>query len=363
MKSLPRKPNLEFLKKEARALRALHKQADPACCERIRLCDTSFKNSSNSEILAARFSINDAQRIVAREYGYTSWATLKRYIEALDLPLYHGVSDTAVYKNLVADSYDKRAAVYDDHVWAREWCEQLVDFCPPRAGEKILDLGCGSGTIPFNIAETVAASGEIIGVDIARAMLARCNEKLKATSFSNMKFEYGDVEQLGYPVNSIDRIYASAILPWLVNQQAALRHWCELLKPGGWIGLTAWPSNSFVWGDGERQALRKHGIELTVHEFSGTRDKTWQLLELAGFGRIDIHVVERGRWMPAEPLKGPFTGGGAYAIGQYPDPLANVPEEILQKANQDFLAEVDRLTTDQGIWHDMTTFYVCAQKI
>ena len=362
MKSLPRKPNLEFLKKEAKALRTLHKQADPACCEHIRLYDYSFKTKSDSEILATRFSINDAQRIIAREYGYTSWATLKRYIEALDSPLYQGVSDKAAYQKLVADSYDKRAAVYDNHIWAREWCMQLVELCPPSAGEKILDMGCGSGTIPFLIAEKVGTSGEIIGVDIAHAMIARCNKKLKDTSFTNLKFESGDVEQLDYPANSFDRIYASSILPWLENPQAALRHWCELLKPGGWIGLTVWPSNSFVWGDGERQALSKYGIELTVHEFSGTRDKTYQLMELAGYSNIMINVVERGRWMPAESLKGTFSSG-AYAIGQYPDPLENVPEEILQKANQDYWAEVDRQTTEQGVWHDMTTFYVCAQKI
>jgi ubiquinone/menaquinone biosynthesis C-methylase UbiE len=360
MKSLPRKPNLEFLKREARALRVLHRQGDPAYCEQIRLYDHSFKNKSDGQILAARFSINDAQRIVARQYGYTSWATLKHYIEALASPLYHGVSDKSTYQKLVAASYDKRAAVYDNHVWAREWCMQLVDICPPEAGEKILDAGCGSGTIPFLIAEKVGAAGAVLGVDIARAMISRCNEKLKDTCFTNLKFEYGDVEQLDYPANSFDRIYASAILPWLTNPQAALRHWFELLKPGGWIGLTVWPSNSFVWGDGERQALRKYGIELTVHEFSATQEKTYKLMELAGFGNIAINVVERGRWMEAESLKGAFSID-AYGIGQYPNPLENVPEEILQNANQDYCAEVDRRTTEQGIWHDMTTFYVCAQ--
>ena len=362
MKSLSRKPNLEFLKKEAKALRALHRRADPACCEQIRLNDNSFKAKSDSEILAARFSINDAQRIIAREYGYTSWATLKRYIEALDAPLYNGVSDKAIYQSLVAASYDKRAAAYDNHVWAREWCMQLVELCPPAAGENILDLGCGSGTIPFLIAEKVGAAGAIVGVDIGHAMIARCNEKLKDTSFTHLQFEYGDVEQLEYPANSFERIYACSILPWLTNQQAALRHWFELLKPGGWIGLTAWPANSFVWGDGARQALRKYGIELTVHEYSGTRDKTCQLMELAGFGNITIKVVERGQWMKAEPLKGTFSSG-EYAIGQYPDPLENVPEEILRKAEQDLWAEVDRRTTEQGVWHDMTTYYVCAQKL
>jgi SAM-dependent methyltransferase len=193
-------------------------------------------------------------------------------------------------------------------------------------------------------------------------MIARCNEKLQDSRFTNLKFEYGDVEQLTYPANSFDRIYASSILPWLINPQAALRHWFELLKPDGWIGLTVWPSNSFVWDDGKRQALRKNGIELHVHEFSGTKEKTHTLLELAGFGKINIHVIERGRWMDPASMKGTFSSG-SYAIAQYPDPLANVPDEILRKAEQDLWAEVDRRTTEQGIWHDMTTFYVCAQKI
>jgi ubiquinone/menaquinone biosynthesis C-methylase UbiE len=361
MKSLPTNPNLEFLKKEAKALRALHKQGKATCCELIRLYDTSYKNKTDAEILAERFSINDAQRIVAREYGYTSWATLKEYIESLKLPLYHGVSDKKTYQKLVAESYDKRADVYDNHVWAQEWCQQLVDICPPKAGETILDVGCGSGNIAFQIAEKVGPEGSIIGVDIARKMIAHCNKKLKDTNFTNLTFEYGDAEQLDFPPNHFDRIYASAILPWLVSPQAAIRHWFELLKPGGWIGMTVWPSNSFVWGDGERQALRKYGVRSTVHEFSGTKEKTHKLMELAGFDHINIHVVERGRWMEPESLKGTFSKG-EYGIGQYPHYLENVPEEILQKANQAYQAEVDRLTTEQGVWHDMTTFFVCAQK-
>lgn len=361
MKSLPARPSLEFLKKEARTLRAMHKHGDRACCERIRACDTSCKNKTDAGILSGRFSINDAQRIIAREYGYTSWATLKQYVESLDSPVYQGVADKELYQKLVAESYDKRADVYDNHVWAREWCMQLLEFCPPGRGEKILDLGCGSGNIAFRIAEQVGPAGCILGVDIARRMLAFCNEKLENYPFTNLVFEYGDAEQLAYPPNSFDRIYASGILPWLTNPQAALRHWFERLKPGGWIGLTMWPGNSFVWGDGERQALRKYGIESTVHEFSGTKEKAHKLMELAGFADITIHVVERGRWVEAESLKGPFDKG-SYGIGQYPHPLENVPDDVLLKAQKEFEAEVDRLTTDKGVWHDMTTYFVCAQK-
>lgn len=361
MKSLPTNPDLEYLKKEAKALRALHKQGDPSCCGRIRLYDTSNKNKSDADILTTHFSINDAQRIIAREYGYSSWATLKEYVESLKSPLYNGVADKPTYKKLIAESYNKRADVYDNHVWAKEWCEKLIELFPPKAGETVLDLGCGSGTIAFAIADKVGPEGTIIGVDFANKMIEHCNKKLKETGYSNITFEYGDAEQLDYPPNKFDRIYASAILPWLINPQAALRHWIELLKPGGWIALTVWPSNSFVWGDGERQALRKYGIDISVHEFSGTREKTYKLMELAGYRNINIHVDERGRWVEADYLKGEFSAG-THGIGQYPHPLSNVAEDVLRNAYKDYLKEVDRLTTEQGIWHDMTTFFVYAQK-
>lgn len=361
MKSLPKNPNLDFLKKEAKALRNLHRLGDTTCCERIRKHDTSLKKKTDAEILSDKFSINDAQRIIAREYGYSSWATLKHFIESLDSPLYQGVADNKAYHQRIIESYDKRSTVYDDHVWAREWSIQTVDFCPPKAGEKVLDIACGTGTIAFYIAGKIGPEGSVTGVDISTGMINRCHEKLKESNCTNLKFEYGDAERLEYPANSFDRIYCSAGLYWMVNPQAALRHWFELLKPQGRIGLTAWPENSFVWGDGERQALRKYGIHSTVHEFSGTKEKMNLLMELAGFMNIKIHVVERGRWMEAESLKGPFSKEG-YSPGQYPHPLEEVPEEILVKAQKDFEAEVDRMTTDEGVWHDMTTYFVYGEK-
>ncbi len=361
MKSLPKNPDIEFLKKEAKALRALHRQGDASCCARLRQNDMSFKTRTDTEILSEKFSINDAQRIIAREYGYSSWATLKHYIESLSSPLYNAVADKKAYHKGITDSYDSRAPVYDNHVWGLEWSIQTVDFLPPEKGETVLDIACGSGFIAFYIADKVGPEGMITGVDISRGMIDRCNEKLKESRLKNLKFQYGDAENLDFPANSFDRMYCSAGLYWMINPLAALRHWCELLKPGGWLGFSAWPSKSFVWGNGERQALRKYGIEYTVHEFSGSQEKVKQLVELAGFSQIIIHEVKRGRWMKREDFKGEI-GPGGYTPGQYPDPLEGVSKEILQLAQKDYEAELDRLTTDKGIWHDMTTYFVYAQK-
>ena len=224
MKSLATKPNIEFLKKAAKDLRALHKQGDATCCERMRNFDVSLKAKSDAEILSSKFSINDAQRIVAREYGYSSWASLKRFIQSLNSPLYRAVSDKQAYHQKIVDSYDKRSAVYDNHVWARENSVQTVDYCPPKVGESVLDIATGSGTIAFYAAELVGPKGSVTGIEISKGMLQRCDEKLKASAFKNLKFIYADAESLDFAPDSFDRIYCSSALYWMINPLAALRH-------------------------------------------------------------------------------------------------------------------------------------------
>jgi len=362
MKSLPTNPNLEFLKKEAKALRALHKQGDVACCERIRLHDTVLTHKPDSEVLAARFSINDAQRIIAREYGYTSWVTLKRYVESINLPLYHKVSDRRGYHRTITDSYDKRSLNYDNSEWHRGIAIKAVDYCPPEPGDQVLDVATGTGTIAFYAAKLVGPSGHVVGVDISRGMLNKCNEKLASSGFTNLEFLYMDGENLDFPQNSFDRIYCTSAIFWMSNLQATLRHWFELLKPGGHVGFNATPSSSFFWGDGARRAMAKHGFEYTCNIPAGDYDNARDMLELAGYDNFRFYEEKDGRYLKVGDEIGDFLTLESYAPGQYPHPLEGMPEEIRQRIQKDYEAEVHARATSEGAWHDMTQYYVYGQK-
>ena len=277
MKSLPKNPNLEFLKKEAKALRKLHRNADPACCARIRAGDQAFMKLSDAEILVDKFSVNDAQRIIAREYGYSSWAMLKHYITSLSLPDFHGVSDRNGYHRTITDSYDKRSKTYDNSQWHRDCALKTVDFCPPRRGDRVLDIATGTGTIAFYTAELVGPTGHVIGIDISKGMLNKCNEKLGKLNIGNLEFRYADAENLEFAPNSFDRIYCSSAFFWMSHPLATLRHWYELLKPNGQLGFNATPANSFLWGDGARMALAKQGIKYTCNEPTGDPEKAREM--------------------------------------------------------------------------------------
>jgi len=363
MKSLPKKPNLDFLKKEAKNLRALHQQRSEQCLSSIRQFDTSFSKKSDSEIFNFKFTLNDAQRILAREYGYPSWATLKHYIQSLSEPIYNGVNDRNAYHKTITDSYDERSKDYDNSNWHRGLAIQTVDYNPPEKGHKVLDIGTGTGTIAFYTADLVGPEGEVTAIDISKGMLAKCQEKLSGSVFKNLKFEYGDAENLAFKPNSFDRIYCSSAFFWMSHPQAVLRHWIELLKPGGIVGFNAWPDNSFVWGAGRRRALKKHGIDFLIHQATGTIEKCEQMLELAGFENIKIHEVKDGRYIPPDKISYSDTiNDKDYSPGQYPHPITGLSEEIKRKVAAGINSETKKLIVDKGLWHDMTMYYVYGKK-
>ncbi len=79
--SLPRHPSLDHLKKSAKRLLAAQRQGLPQCCHFLRQLPR-FADATDEDILAARVSLAEVQRVVARHFGFTSWARLKHEIES-----------------------------------------------------------------------------------------------------------------------------------------------------------------------------------------------------------------------------------------------------------------------------------------
>jgi len=82
MKSLPKQPNLAYLQREARTLRAKHRARDKSITGVIGHYDTSFHGLSQEEVFARKFSIIDAQRVTARLYCFASWRRLKLFVQS-----------------------------------------------------------------------------------------------------------------------------------------------------------------------------------------------------------------------------------------------------------------------------------------
>ncbi len=83
---LPPRPNLEQLKNQAKSLRKAHKAGDAGTIPRLRRGISHLAEASDSEILDARFSLLDAQLVIAREQGYRNWQELEAAIQEATRP-------------------------------------------------------------------------------------------------------------------------------------------------------------------------------------------------------------------------------------------------------------------------------------
>ncbi|MHC5034326.1 MAG: hypothetical protein ACYTFZ_04760 [Planctomycetota bacterium] len=77
-RSLPSKPSLEYLRKEAKRLLAAHQNGDAPACQVLR-CLRRFQGARDADILAADVSLQEMQHALAQGYGFRSWAKLREF--------------------------------------------------------------------------------------------------------------------------------------------------------------------------------------------------------------------------------------------------------------------------------------------
>jgi SAM-dependent methyltransferase len=119
-----------------------------------------------------------------------------------------------------ADAYEDR------HAYVYEYGEDVVDLLAPDAGERILDLGCGTGRLTDRIAATGARA---VGVDSSPAMLAEAR-----ASRPRPEFVRADATALPFEA-AFDAVFSNAALHWIpaADQPDALASVRRALVPGG----------------------------------------------------------------------------------------------------------------------------------
>jgi hypothetical protein len=79
--SLPERPNLDHLRKQAKELLRQHRAGDPAAMARVRRYLPAAKDKNDVELSAMSLQLRDAQSCISRQYGFPSWHELKDYVE------------------------------------------------------------------------------------------------------------------------------------------------------------------------------------------------------------------------------------------------------------------------------------------
>ncbi len=105
-----------------------------------------------------------------------------------------------------------------------------------RTGLRVLDCGCGPGTITVGLAEIVAP-GQVEGIDLDPGQIDRARAHALERGVSNVSFQPATLYELPFPADSFDVVFANTVIQHLREPLRALREIRRVLVPGGVVGL------------------------------------------------------------------------------------------------------------------------------
>ncbi len=121
------------------------------------------------------------------------------------------------------------SSLYEDrHSFVWKAGAGVFDLLDPKPGERILDLGCGTGQLTAQIAERGA---EVVGLDSSPAMVAQARQ-----NYPKMKFMLADARTFTVE-GQFDAVFSNATLHWVLEPEAAILSMSQALRPGGRLAL------------------------------------------------------------------------------------------------------------------------------
>ncbi|OEJ41767.1 ubiquinone biosynthesis methyltransferase UbiE [Streptomyces agglomeratus] len=148
--------------------------------------------------------------------------------------------ETAVY------THGHHESVLRSHSWrtAANSAAYLLDELRP--GLRVLDVGCGPGTITADLAALVAP-GRVTAVDAAEDVLGRAREAAAERGLENVEFAVADVHALDFADDSFDVVHAHQVLQHVGDPVGALREMRRVCRPGGVVAARDSDYAAMTW--------------------------------------------------------------------------------------------------------------------
>jgi ubiquinone/menaquinone biosynthesis C-methylase UbiE len=185
---------------------------------------------------------------------------------------------------------------YDLHGWffdtclfrgkGRELRQRTLTLAHLQPGERVLDVGCGTGTLAIEAKLRVGSAGRVCGIDPGKEQIARARAKAARRQVP-VEFQVGVIEQLAFPDQTFDVVLSTLMmhhLPASLKRQG-LAEIARVLKVGGRLVIVDFKRKQERAG----QAARFHAGGSGLHELAA-------LVSEAGFSQVEIAELRPPRF-------------------------------------------------------------------
>jgi arsenite methyltransferase len=160
-----------------------------------------------------------------------------------------------------------------------------LDLAAIEPGDRVLDLGSGSGTDVFCAAVRVGASGRVVGVDITDAQLAKSRRLRERDGFDQVELVEAHIEDLPFADASFDAVISNGVINLAPRKDAVFAEAARVLRPGGRLAIS-----DIVSGRALKERTRRN-VELWAACIAGAIPRAQYLSAIVAHGL----VVERVR--------------------------------------------------------------------
>jgi SAM-dependent methyltransferase len=173
------------------------------------------------------------------------------------------------------------------------WAGRVADAAGIRTGDRVLDVGCGTGVLAREALRRVGQEGQVVGLDLNEGMLA-----VAGRAEPKVEWRIGDASSLPFEDTCFDVVVSQFALMYFPDRVASLREMWRTLAPGGRLAIAAWASIDHARGYqtlveiAARQSGREAADVLAAPFVLGNQAELAELFVSGGISRAKVTLHE-----------------------------------------------------------------------